>query len=283
MDIDTFYPIHPILKEVIEYYYFQKTSSDDLNTEYYAFPNTVLPLNIHKNITCTISGQQVKVNGVRYENYLMILNGRYKLPLHVQQKGKIDKITIIFKPFGLNHFINVPFNEIAQNPTQIFTQWIDKSNNSALFLNQFFSEQDNNKRILILENYLLSLYHPFSQNSFLSEILIMLNDFDREISIEDVARTFSLSSRTLDRVFNKHLGISPVAFRKIARFRHSLKNKLFKSRFNTLTKIGYESNFYDQSYFNKIYKHLTGQNPKAFFKSIEKLADDKLIFKFIKR
>lgn len=111
----------------------------------------------------------------------------------------------------------------------------------------------------------------------------MLSNFNPEVSIEDIAKKFSLSSRTLGRVFKKHLGISPVGFRKIARFRHSLKNKLLSSKFNTLTKIGYESNFYDQSYFNKVYKNLTGQNPKAFFNSIEKLANDRLVFKFIKK
>lgn len=281
MNIDTFYPKHTLLKDTIEYYYFQKTNSNNFSTDYYAFPNTLQALSIHKNISCKIDCHQVKVTGVKQKNYLMILNGRYELPLHVQQKGKIDKVTIVFKPLGLNHFIKVPFNEIAKNPTQIFTEWIT-TKNCRTFSNQFFNEQDNNKRILILENYLLSLYNPFTENLFLNDVLDMLSNFNPEISIEDIAKKNSLSSRTLDRVFKKHLGTSPVGFRKIARFRHSLKNKLFSNKFKTLTKIGYESNFYDQSYFNKVYKNLTGQNPKAFFNSIEKLANDRLVFKFIK-
>ena len=40
MQIETFYPEHPLLKEYIEYYYFQKTGSDNSSNEYYAFPNT---------------------------------------------------------------------------------------------------------------------------------------------------------------------------------------------------------------------------------------------------
>jgi len=282
MKIDTFYPTHAVLKEVIEYYYFQKTDSNNFSTDYYAFPNVVVPLNIHKNVTCQINGHQVNVMGIKQKNYLMILNGRYEIPLHVQQKGQIDKVTIIFKPLGLNHFIKAPFIEVAQNPTQIFAEWT-KTESYLPFLEQFFSEQDNGKRISILEDYLLSIYQPFTEHLFLSDILNMLNDFDKEVSIENIAKNFSLSSRTLDRLFKKHLGVSPISFRKIARFRHSLKNKMFNSKFNTLTKIGYESNFYDQSYFNKVYKNLTGQNPKAFFNSIEKLADDKLFFKFLEK
>lgn len=279
MKFDTFYPKHALLKDIIKYFYFQKTDSDNFSTEYFAFPNILLPLNIHKNVACKINGHQVNVAGVKQKNYLMILNGRYEIPLHVQQKGKIDKVTIVFKPLGLNHFIKAPFNEVAQKPTQIFKEWM-KTNNCSSFLNQFFEEYNNSKRILILENYLLSLYKPFNEHPLLSDVLYMLNDFSKEVSIEDIAKNFSLSSRTLDRIFKKHLAISPVGFRKIARFRHSLKNKLFNSEFNTLTKIGYESNFYDQSYFIKVYKNLTGQNPKSFFNSIEKLADDRLIFKF---
>lgn len=282
MQIDTFSPKNKLLKEIIEYYYFQKTNSDNFSANYYAFPNTLHALNIHKNITCKINSHQVKITGVKRKNYLMVLNGRYELPLHVQQKGKIDKVTIVFKPLGFNHFINAPFNKIAEHPTQIFTEWI-KTKNCLTFLKQFFSELDNNKRIVMLENYLLSLYKPFTENLFLSEALSMLNNFNEEVSIEVIAKKFPLSSRTFDRAFRKHLGISPVGFRKIARFRHSLKNKLFNSHFNTLTKIGYESNFYDQSYFNKVYKNLTGQNPKTFFNSIAKLADDRLIFKFMKK
>ncbi len=281
MNFDAFYSKHSPLLNCIEYYYFQQTEANSFSTEYYAFPNTVLALNIHKNICCNINNHKVNVTGIQQGNYVMLLNGRLTLPLHVQQKGKIDKATIVFKPLGLNHFIKGSLNEVAQYPTQIFTEWNDIK--TLPFLNQFFKEQDNDMRIALLENYLLSLYQPYHECPFLSEVLNMLYDFDREVSIEDIAKRYALSSRTFDRVFKKHLGISAVKFRKIARFRHSLKNKLFKSKFDKLTKIGYESNFYDHSYFIKVYKNLTGQNPKAFFDAIEKLADDQLIFQFIRK
>jgi AraC-like DNA-binding protein len=224
----------------------------------------------------------VNVIGGQDDGYLMVLNAVFEHPLHVQQKGKIDKVTIVFKPLGLNHFIKAPFNEVVKNTTQIFTRW-SKESNTEKFLNQFFKEGDNYKRITILEDYLLALYKPFDEYSLLSNIVDMLTNFNEEASIEDIAKNFSISSRTLNRIFKKHLRISPIKFKKIARFRHSLKNRFISNEFDTLTKIAYESNFYDQSYFSKIYKSLTGQNPKTFFKSIKKLADDKLIFKIVQK
>ncbi len=282
MKIDTFYPEHPLLKNYIEYYYFQKTNSHSFSTEYYAFPNTLQALNIHTNILCEIDAFKVKVTGVKQSNYTIILQGRFELPLHVLQKGKINKLTIIFKPLGLNHFIRSPFFKIASEPTQIFTEW-DKEKNYQAFLNLFYKEQNNKKRIQILENYLVTLHTPCNEAAILKDTLDMLGDFNEELSIEEIAKRIQLSVRTFSRLFSKHLGISPVGFRKIARFRHSLTNKVFDTHFTSLTKIGYESNFYDQSYFNKIYKKVTGDNPSKFFNSIEKLADRQLIFKFVKK
>ena len=113
--------------------------------------------------------------------------------------------------------------------------------------------------------------------------LTLLTDFANELPIEEIAKRLLLNTRTFNRLFFKHFGISPVGFRKISRFRHSLRNRLFDARFTTLTEIGYESNFYDQSYFIKMYKKITGDNPSRFFNSIEKLADNQLIFRFVNK
>lgn len=137
--------------------------------------------------------------------------------------------------------------------------------------------------MLLLEAFLLTIYKPFKEEEIFQKALNQLTDFENEYSIEEIARSISLNVRTFNRLFDKHVGISPVGFKKIARFRHSMKNKLFSNRFKTLTEIGYESNFYDQSYFNKIYKNITGKNPSKFFNSVEKLADDQLIFEFLNK
>ena len=166
MKIETFYPEHPLLKDSVEYYYFQKTDAFDFCNEYYAFPNTLQALNIHKNISCEIDSHLVKVTGIGQDSYTMILQGRFSLPLHVQQKGRINKVTIIFKPLGLNHFIKSPYNEIAGEPTQIFTEW-NNDKNCPAFLDMFYREPNNKIRIQILEKFLVMHYASFSQAAML--------------------------------------------------------------------------------------------------------------------
>jgi AraC-like DNA-binding protein len=281
MKIETFYPRDECLKNVIEYYYFLKSDSPDFNSEYYAFPNIYQALNIHKDIKYEIGSHSIKVSGIKENNFTMLLQGRRDIPLFVSLSGKINKITIIFKPLGLNHFITSPFSTIASNPTQVFTEWNYYEKNKDFLIN-FFTEINDSKRIDILEKHLLLHYCDFNNAELLKVSLNMLGDFNEELPIEEISRRINLKVRTFNRLFKTHMGISPCGYRKVARFRHSLNTKIFNSQFKNLTKIGYESNFYDQSYFIKMYKKLTNLPPAVFFKSIDKLADNHLIFKFVK-
>ncbi len=108
-----------------------------------------------------------------------------------------------------------------------------------------------------------------------------LCDFNEEKKISEIASIIGIPERTFNRIFLREVGISPARFKKIARFRHSLNNKLFNQQLQRLTEIGYASNFYDQAYFINIYKQLTKKNPKAFFREIDQLADSNLILSFV--
>ncbi|WP_343307439.1 helix-turn-helix domain-containing protein [Chitinophaga niabensis] len=281
MKIETFYPRHAILREHIEYYYFLRTYARDFKTAYYSFPNTLQSFNIHKNASCEIGNNSTHVYGVPEKKYLMIAQGKYESPLQVLLEGKLDKVTINFKPLGLNHFIRRPLAAVTPEHSQSFHEW-DQYAETPAFLQAFFHANDNETRVDLLEDYLLRYYQPLDNEALLLKAIHSLMDFSTELPVQEIAESLSVSVRSFNRLFYNNMSITPVSFRKIARFRHSLKNRLFNEQFKNLTDIGYESNFYDQAYFVKMYKKITGSNPGKFFKSVEKLADDHLIFQFLK-
>ena len=130
---------------------------------------------------------------------------------------------------------------------------------------------------------MLKIYHPLENEELLERSIGLLTDFAKEKTIKNIADEIGLNVRTFNRIFTENIGISPVGFKKIARFRHSINNRFFNEQFQRLTDIAYNSNFYDQSYFINIYKQLTGSNPKLFFNQVEKVGDDKLLFQFLNR
>lgn len=281
MDISTFYPQHETLKKQVDYYYFLKADSPDFNTTYYAFPNINVPLSLHRSATCEIKAHYTGVQAIKNGSSMALIQRSYQTPLLVNLKGAIDKVTICFKPLGISPFIRQPFSEIAPVDSQVFMTWEQYPAYRPL-QDAFFSTDDNRERVSLLENFLLSVYKPSEGYALIEQAITWLSDFGEDYSIEDIAGKLGLTPRSFNRLFHKHMSISPVAWKKIARFRHSLKNKLFNAQFKKLTEIGYASNFYDQAYFIKVYNKLTGSNPTAFFNSVEKLAEDNLIFRFVK-
>jgi AraC-like DNA-binding protein len=278
---EPYYPRHTILKEHISYFYFLRTEAD-FEAKYYAFPHTHTVLNIHQQAGTLFEQQYItQVYEDAAVPYLTSVQGIREVPLLAHLRGRLNKVTILFKPLGLNQFIRRPFQDVIVSPSQLFTCW-DNDPPYHHFLQSFYATADNHIRAALLEDYLLLLYHPLPEYQVLKKAIELLSDFEVGLSVEAISLQLGLNERTFNRLFNKHLGVSPVVYRKVARFRHSLQNKLFENEFNRMTDLAYRSNFYDQAYFNKIYRQLTGLNPQRFFSDINQLADDQLIFQFIK-
>jgi AraC-like DNA-binding protein len=279
-DITTCYPRSPLLKELIQYYYFMQTESG-FQSSYFVFPNTNISLNIHQNVSFSFSDNRVDVSGSSQNNKVAILMGMREVPVLVNLKGKLDKLTIVFHPLGLNHFLNEPYLEVAAREAQIFSNW-DNNTGYQNFVREFYKTCDQDPRINLLESFLLSIYHSMNEHDTLKKSIELLSDFSDEKTVAEIAKLTRMPERTFSRIFHREVGVSPVRFKKIARFRHSLKNKLFSERFQRLTDVGHSSNYYDQAYFINIYKQLTRKNPSTFFRDIDRLADDHLILSFVK-
>jgi AraC-like DNA-binding protein len=143
------------------------------------------------------------------------------------------------------------------------------------FGESLFSSEDEISKI---ESFLLSQLWDNPALSSIENSLTLLENNNEQISISDIANKVGVNLKTFQRHFQKHLGCSPVEYRRICRFRSSLTNKLNNAQLKNLTEITYEEGYYDQSYFIKEFRKITNHNPKEFFKSTSKVDGDKIIW-----
>lgn len=282
MKFEARYPENAILKKYIQYYYFVQTNEKGHYSRYYSFPNITLPINIHKNVAVEIDGNKVRIKENATNSPIAIANGMRESPLLVEWSGCLDKITIAFKPGGINAFINRPLEKIVKGYGSIFTEWSSEPGYAA-YLETFYKGSDIDKRLIVTEAFLLSICKPFDKEDLIFKAIELLSNFTYEKPISQVAAELDIAERSFNRAFKSLIGISPVGFRKIARFRQSLENKVVKDKFKRLIDIGYESNYYDQAYYVKMYKKLSGKNPSGLYRAIDKLADDNVIFEFLEK
>lgn len=277
-----FHTVEPCeaLKKYVSCYYFIKSDDPHFASRHYSFPHTYNALSIYKDSSFDTKPSNFCARQSSTPNYQAFLQVKRQAPLMVSITGKINRATILFKDFGLNHFINAPLSSMMGYNAGSFNAW----NNDTLFpefLDDLFATDDLNAKANVIDHFLLQKLKP-TPLSYLAEAVTLLCDFEKNLSIAQIAVQLAVSVRSFNRNFKDTLGVSPVEYRRIAQFRNSIENKFFQSHFKRLTDIGYQSHFYDQSYFNKIYQKLAGSNPKKFFNSIDRIGNDQLIFQFIK-
>lgn len=94
---------------------------------------------------------------------------------------------------------------------------------------------------------------------------LQLLNSEHSISIDALSQSLCISSRGLQKLFKKHIGMSPVYYRKIIRFNKAAQLLLNDSN-NSLTQVSYDCGYFDQAHFIKDFKEFGGISPSEFLR-----------------
>ena len=237
---------------------------------YVAFPHYNTGLSFFKGASVQRQKWSIEISESTNAGVHIEILGKYTSPVLIEYKGKVREISIVFKPMGLNRFISDNYQSIAPH----FSQEL-KNNVWSHFGENLFSEDDDLSK---LESFLLSQFSEYQELFPIEESLTFLQNSNDQTSISALAIKVGFNLKTFQRHFKKHMGCTPIEYRRICRFRNSLANKLNSSQLKNLTEITYEAGYFDQSYFIKEFRKLTNHNPKDFFKATSKVDGDKIVW-----
>ena len=201
-----------------------------------------------------------------------LLNGQQNDYYDLIIAGQLSMFSVTFQPNGLSHFLKIPMNEL-HNQT-VFLETIDKAFSQQLGEKLAASDSFKN-RILIVENYFLQrlgIQQISVDHQRMSHSIELITSAKGIISIDFLASKACLSRKQFERIFLKHIGISPKQFLKIIRFQNAIYLKQSLVDIN-MTELAYEAGFYDQPHFINEIKELTGQTPKIFFETAASTSD----------
>ncbi len=273
MEIKFFKPKSKILQKYIEGYYFLTNKKSDTIVEYFTFPNNFSIISIIENAEIIYSENRGIIKEKAENSFSSDLICHYKKPIKLSYEGTINEITFYFKPLGLNAFL---YKTLCHYTNNFFASFIPFEDYKETFIT-ILNEKDIDYKIDLIENYWLSklkgFEHPFLEN--------VLTDLKEEFTITELAKRYNTSRQNLTKHFETNLCKSPSDFKKIQRFRNTLKNNITKTTKDNLTTLSYDSLFYDQSHLIKDFKSLTGLTPKNFFKNISSQENGEVSWLFV--
>ena len=267
--IKTILPSNTILKKYIECFYVYEGVKDS-SFSYLAFPHFNSGLSFFKGASIQRKNFCLDISeDINAGNQMEIL-GKYLSPVYIKYSGLVSEISIVFKPLGINRFFKQNYYSFAPEFSQrlVNKQWED-------FSKELFSGDDDINK---LELFLLNQLNDTQELIQLEKTLIALQEQNNDKPIDIISKQFGYNLKTFQRHLKKHVGCSPIEYRRICRFRNSVMNKLSNEEIKNLTAITYESGYFDQSYFIKEFRKLTSHSPKDFFKKTSKLDGNSIIW-----
>ena len=240
----------------------------NLQMKFISFPHEGPALALWGNAKSKIEKRCLEITPTKDIHHNTVVLGNYTSPVHIIYNGYVDEVCINFTPLGINYFFDDHYSKIAPENFQNIRSrpWID-------FLPKLFSINNISEQIDLLESFLTVQFRELNLEKF-QHAIDLFTDNNQDYKVSKVADITGINERTMRRLFQKYIGCSPVAFKRISRFRNAINKKLMNDKSHNLTKVGYESFFYDSSHFVREYKRFAGKNPKTFFNNVSFLGKE---------
>ena len=266
-----FISVKPVkaLQGYIDSYYFHTSEAVNGQVRFTYYPHIKHAVTIYKNSLAKSEGDITVVNPYKGKGSVLYSTLR-KRPHHVELNGPFQKIGIVFKPYGINRFVDKPVSLFNHSEISVFNEW-----NPVLdtLRDEIWNAHTIAEKTKLLDAFLKEQLKPETNEHF-RQCIEDVVQAEEAIASKAILKNYYPNRKALYRVFKQELNCSPRTFLKTLKFRKSLEQYL-EANSISLTQAAV-AHFYDQSDFIKNVKQITHATPKEFTRQVSDL--DNAIF-----
>ena len=271
MNYQTYQP-HPDLASLVNYYWTLEVSAEAGSQKQRIIPDGCIEM-------AFILGDDIKryiaEDAFILQPRAMVLGQRTE-PFYIEPVGYVDTFAVSFYPYGFANFITEPIKNLANKETPIAHLFGEAT--AKELERKILQATKTEQRIAIIEAFLFEqLKGKTTIDTIVKTTIDTLLSTKGSTPINKILRQDLAKRRQLERKFAKQIGISPKQLGKVIRLQTAVKI-LLNEEAESLTRIAYESEYYDQAHFIKDFKEFTGISPKEFLGN-ENMALSSLFYK----
>lgn len=186
-------------------------------------------------------------------------------------EGKSQAFGVKFRPGGFYPFVKTPLSRFTNRAVSL----MDALGVDHRPLEDKLADSDDDVAMVKQVEEFLREFQP-QPDETISDTIALINQIvdcivdDRTITrVDDLVRQIGINKRTLQRLFNQYVGVSPKW--TIQRYRlHEAAETLAASTGDTVdwSKLALELGYFDQSHFIKDFKAIIGKTPAEYVKGL---------------
>ncbi|MDF2512589.1 MAG: xynB8 [Herbinix sp.] len=248
--IHTYEPLH--FHQDIELFYIVEGSAElTIGDEVFSMQqDDFIIINANKKHGYTSSGEVlISCIHINYQMLSILLQNNFIL---IWCNSVIDK--------------NEAYTEVRRIIKQILNQYFDKKNRGIVYLNSLYYELLH----IINSNFLINVDDKRFNSEKKERLDNRLNDivnymranYNRSISLNDLADKLYLSNSYLSKYIKKQLGMSFVDYLNNERLHHAMEELLYSD--HSITRIALDNGFANTAAFNKAFKEAYHTTPSQY-------------------
>lgn len=130
---------------------------------------------------------------------------------------------------------------------------------------QIAQAQSSAQALPIFEQFVLQQLHTAKTiKPFLIHAYNMIFDSHGQVKVSEICDAVNVSRQHIHQYFKEKIGLSPKAYAKIVRLRHTV-DTIYTHKNKSLTQIALDAGYFDQAHFISDFKAILGQTPRSFF------------------
>ncbi|MCS7459648.1 helix-turn-helix domain-containing protein [Paenibacillus doosanensis] len=181
-------------------------------------------------------------------------------PISYDEAKPVRKFGIRFLPGGAYPFIRDHLSGFTNRHVALGCIWRPAA--AAEWGERVMREPSLTGKVRVAEQYLLALLHRTSPapDAALSNLLHRMFTSKGTIAIAQLAEAEVIGVRRMNRLFERHIGLSPKKFAGIVRFQSMLRTIEARSAADGLS-LAFDHGFFDQSHMIRDFQRYYGASP----------------------
>jgi len=202
---------------------------------------------------------EISPSGIENRQPQFALCGQMTTYNHVRADNNCGMIGVVLQTHSAARILGFPLCEATGETVNLADVMRDWKN----FSDKFYRCNDDISRVCVIEKFLLSRcrFHKNFHDSFVESCIDEIEKSKGLYLPLKSTEVYTLSERSMQRIFKERTGLSPKKYADIIRFQHAVE---FIGKTEKLTTAAYETGFYDQAHFVKEFKRFTGLSPSEF-------------------
>lgn len=182
----------------------------------------------------------------------------------MQQKGCVFGAK--FKPGGFYPFIKRPVSALRGQPLNVASIFDIEA---RLWEESILTTSDERSMVDIAEQYIRPKLPERDERIPMIQRILEHVIEDKEITkVDQICEQFDMNKRTLQRLFEQYVGVSPKWVIKLYRIQNAAET-MDRHPDQDWLQLSLDLGYYDQSHFNKDFKSIIGKTPDEYTKGIQ--------------